>query len=613
MDIKGALNRIVNQLDLTTEEMQAVMRQIMTGQCTDAQIGAFLMGMRMKSETIDEIVGAVAVMRELADGVQLPTLKHVVDVVGTGGDGANIFNVSSAASFVVAAAGGKVAKHGNRAVSGKSGSADLLEAAGIYLELTSEQVARCIDTVGVGFMFAQVHHKAMKYAAGPRRELGLRTLFNMLGPLTNPAGVRHQVVGVFTQELCKPLAEVLKRLGSEHVLVVHSRDGLDEFSLAAATHIAELKDGEVREYEVRPEDFGIKSQTLMGLEVDSPQASLELIRRRLDDARSTDLIDGALQSAERARNLVGRLLTFARRQTLKPQAVALRELVEGMHDLIERSLGPTIEVRIEIPERLPAVVVDPHQFELAILNLAVNARDAMGEGGRLEIGARTDLVIDGAVDGLGAGRYVCLEVADNGGGMPAEVLARCMEPFFSTKGVGKGTGLGLSMVQGLVAQSGGGLGIHSEIGKGTRVSIWLPITAEQTQSTAESCPDAPEASRPTHVLLVDDDRMVRYTTALLLGDLGYQVSEAASAEEALGEVERGLAPDLLVTDHLMADKTGVQLAEELRQHFPQLPVLVITGYANLRPEQLNGFEVLTKPFRHNELAERLARLLEASP
>ncbi|WP_121349531.1 ATP-binding protein, partial [Pseudomonas aeruginosa] len=342
-------------------------------------------------------------------------------------------------------------------------------------------------------------------------------------------------------------------------------------------------------------------------------ASLELIRRRLDDARSTDLIDGALQSAERARNLVGRLLTFARRQTLKPQAVALRELVEGMHDLIERSLGPTIEVRIEIPERLPAVVVDPHQFELAILNLAVNARDAMGEGGRLEIGARTDLVIDGAVDGLGAGRYVCLEVADNGGGMPAEVLARCMEPFFSTKGVGKGTGLGLSMVQGLVAQSGGGLGIHSEIGKGTRVSIWLPITAEQTQSTAESCPDAPEALRPTHVLLVDDDRMVRYTTALLLGDLGYQVSEAASAEEALGEVERGLAPDLLVTDHLMADKTGVQLAEELRQRFPQLPVLVITGYANLRPEQLNGFEVLTKPFRHNELAERLARLLEASP
>lgn len=199
MNIREALDRVVNQLDLSTEEMQAVMREIMTGQCTDAQIGAFLMGMRMKSETIDEIVGAVSVMRELADGVKLQSLDRVVDVVGTGGDGANIFNVSSASAFVVAAAGGKVAKHGNRAVSGKSGSADLLEAAGIYLDLKSEQVARCIESVGVGFMFAQVHHKAMRYAAGPRRELGLRTLFNMLGPLTNPAGVRHQVVGVFNR------------------------------------------------------------------------------------------------------------------------------------------------------------------------------------------------------------------------------------------------------------------------------------------------------------------------------------------------------------------------------------------------------------------------------
>ena len=281
MDIKEALNRVVNQLDLTTEEMQDVMRLIMTGQCTDAQIGAFLMGMRMKSETIEEIVGAVSVMRELATRVELSTLDHVVDVVGTGGDGANIFNVSSAASFVVAAAGGKVAKHGNRAVSGKTGSADVLEAAGIYLDLKPEQVARCIESIGVGFMFAQVHHKAMKYAAGPRRELGLRTLFNMLGPLTNPAGVKRQVVGVFSQALCRPLAEVLKRLGSEHILVVHSRDGLDEVSLAAPTHVAELKDGEVTEYQIQPEDFGIKSQSLIGLTVGSPQESLELIRDAL--------------------------------------------------------------------------------------------------------------------------------------------------------------------------------------------------------------------------------------------------------------------------------------------------------------------------------------------
>ena len=314
MNIKEALNRVVAQLDLSTEEMQDVMREIMTGQCSEAQIGAFLMGMRMKSETIDEIVGAVSVMRELASQVELPSLKHVVDVVGTGGDGANIFNVSTAAAFVVAAAGGKVAKHGNRAVSGKSGSADLLEAAGIYLELTPVQVARCIDSVGVGFMFAQVHHKAMKHAAGPRRELGLRTIFNMLGPLTNPAGVRHQVVGVFSQALCRPLAEVLKRLGSEHILVVHSRDGLDEFSLAAPTHVAELKDGVISEYDVSPEDFGLHSQTLMGLEVDGPQASLELIRdalgRRKTEAgkKAGDLIvlnaGAALYAADLATSLV---------------------------------------------------------------------------------------------------------------------------------------------------------------------------------------------------------------------------------------------------------------------------------------------------------------------
>ncbi|WQG59827.1 anthranilate phosphoribosyltransferase [Pseudomonas sp. RTB3] len=196
MDIKGALARIVNQLELSTEEMRDVMREIMTGQCTEAQIGAFMMAMRMKSESIDEIVGAVSVMRELASKVELKSLDGVVDVVGTGGDGANIFNVSTASSFVVAAAGCTVAKHGNRAVSGKSGSADLLEAAGIYLNLTPVQVARCIESVGIGFMFAQSHHGAMKYAAGPRRDLGLRTLFNMLGPLTNPAGVRHQVVGL---------------------------------------------------------------------------------------------------------------------------------------------------------------------------------------------------------------------------------------------------------------------------------------------------------------------------------------------------------------------------------------------------------------------------------
>jgi anthranilate phosphoribosyltransferase len=252
----------------------------MTGQCTDAQIGGFLVALRMKSETLDEITGAAKVMRELASGVKIDA-ERLVDTCGTGGDGANIFNVSTAAALVVAAAGGKVAKHGNRAVSGKSGSADLLEAAGVNLNLTPEQVARCVESVGVGFMFAPAHHGAMKHAIGPRRELGMRTIFNMLGPMTNPAGVKHQVIGVFTQALCRPIAEVLKRLGSEHVLVVHSKDGLDELSLAATSHIAELKDGEIREYDVSPEELGIKSRSLIGLTVDDATASLKLIRDAL--------------------------------------------------------------------------------------------------------------------------------------------------------------------------------------------------------------------------------------------------------------------------------------------------------------------------------------------
>lgn len=280
MNIKEALNRIVAQLDLSTEEMQDVMREIMTGQCTDAQIGAFLMGLRMKSETLDEITGAAKLMRELAAPVQI-NAERLVDTCGTGGDGMNIFNVSTAAAFVVAAAGGKVAKHGNRAVSGKSGSADLLEAAGVYLNLKPEQVARCVEAVGVGFMFAPAHHGAMKHAIGPRRELGLRTIFNMLGPMTNPAGVKHQVIGVFSQALCRPMVEVLQRLGSQHVLVVHAQDGLDEISLAAPTHVAELKDGVVSEYRIQPEDFGIKSQSLIGLTVEGAPQSLELIRDAL--------------------------------------------------------------------------------------------------------------------------------------------------------------------------------------------------------------------------------------------------------------------------------------------------------------------------------------------
>lgn len=281
LDIRTALTRVVDRIDLSLPEMQDVMRDIMTGKCSDAQIAAFLIALRMKSESLDEIEGAVRVMRELMTPVVLGDLPHVVDIVGTGGDGANLFNVSTSSAMVIAAAGGHVAKHGNRAVSSSSGSADLLTEAGLNLNLTPEQTARCIRDVGVGFMFAVNHHAAMKHAITARKEVGLRTLFNILGPMTNPAGVRRHVIGVFNGKLCRPLAEVLQRLGSEHALVVHAQDGLDEFSLAAPTQVAELKNGDISEYTVIPEDFGLKSQSLIGLTVASAKESLALVRDAL--------------------------------------------------------------------------------------------------------------------------------------------------------------------------------------------------------------------------------------------------------------------------------------------------------------------------------------------
>ena len=292
MDIREALGRVVENLDLTLEEMREVMRQIMTGAASDAQIGAFLMGMRMKSETIDEITGAVQVMRELMTPVKVGELPYLVDIVGTGGDGANLFNISSASAFVAAAAGCHVAKHGGRSVSSKSGAADVLEAAGVRLDLTPEQTARCVREVGVGFMFAPNHHSAMKYAIGPRRELGLRTIFNILGPMTNPAGVKRQVVGVFSSRLCRPIAEVLGRLGGEHIMVVHGMDGLDEFSIATRTHVAEWRNGELKEYDVTPEDVGLTSASLVGLSVADAAQSLALIRDAFGK-RSTDAANKA--------------------------------------------------------------------------------------------------------------------------------------------------------------------------------------------------------------------------------------------------------------------------------------------------------------------------------
>lgn len=338
-------------------------------------------------------------------------------------------------------------------------------------------------------------------------------------------------------------------------------------------------------------------------------ASLELIRRRPEDAqRSVRLIDGALQAAERARILVGRLLSFARRQTLKPQAVCLATLVNDMHELMARSLGPTIEVVVQIDPQLPNVLVDPHQLELALLNLVVNARDAMANGGRVYLAAGVGEDDPDWPESV-HGRQVWLQVRDSGCGMSEEVLERCFEPFYSTKQVGKGSGLGLPMVQGLAAQSGGGFAIDSQPGQGTRATLWLPVSRGQVCEPLAEVGDAIMAPGQMQVLLVDDEDIVRNATALQLRDLGYRVTEAASPAQARRMLAEGLAMDVLVTDQIMVDETGARFAQQLRQQQPQLPVLIITGYANLTPRELNGFAVLRKPFRRAELAESLAQLL----
>lgn len=280
MDIKQALAQVVEGRSLSREQMADVMQQVMTGGVTESQLGAFLVALRVKGEAIDEIAGAAQVIRALATPVKLDH-AHLVDTCGTGGDGSNLFNVSTAAALVVAAAGGRVAKHGNRSVTSTTGSADVLEAAGVDLKLDAQQVARCVDEVGVGFMFAPAHHGAMKHTVNVRRELGLRTIFNVLGPLTNPAGAKRQVLGVFHVKLCRVMAEVLAKLGSEHVLVVHAEDGLDEISLAAPTFVAELKDGSITEYQIAPETFDIARSDLDGLRVSSAEQSLALIRDAL--------------------------------------------------------------------------------------------------------------------------------------------------------------------------------------------------------------------------------------------------------------------------------------------------------------------------------------------
>ena len=276
MHIQQAIQVVIEGNDLTTAQMMEVMRAVMSGDATPAQVAGFLVALRMKGEVVEELTAAASVMREFSSKVNVAT-QNLVDTCGTGGDAKGTFNVSTTAAFVVAAAGGRVAKHGNRAVSSKSGSADLLEAAGVNLQLTPTQVARCIEELGIGFLFAPAHHSAMKHAIGPRKELGVRTIFNLLGPLTNPANAPHQVLGVFSADWVEPLAKVLQSLGSQHVLVVHAQDGLDEISIGSATEVAELKDGQVSCYQISPQQFDIGQSKLDEIVVRDVTQSLQLV------------------------------------------------------------------------------------------------------------------------------------------------------------------------------------------------------------------------------------------------------------------------------------------------------------------------------------------------
>ena len=287
LSVQDALQRTIEHREIFPDEMLSIMRRIMSGEVTPVMIAALTVGLRVKKETIGEIAAAAQVMRDFATRVEVPDREHLVDIVGTGGDAAHTFNISTASMFVAAAAGARVAKHGGRSVSSKSGSADVLEALGANILLTPPQVAQCIAETGIGFMYAPSHHSAMKHAAPVRKELGVRTIFNILGPLTNPAGAPNQLLGVFHPDLVGIQVRVLQRLGSKHVLVVYGKDGMDEVSLGAATMVGELKDGEVREYEIHPEDFGLSMKSNRGLKVADALESKEMVMEALTGTEGT--------------------------------------------------------------------------------------------------------------------------------------------------------------------------------------------------------------------------------------------------------------------------------------------------------------------------------------
>ncbi len=322
--IKEAITALISGRSLTMEEAASVMEEIMEGEATPAQFGAFVTALRLKGETVDEIVGLAKTMK--AKAIPVSVAGPVVDTCGTGGDGSSTFNISTTAAFVVAGAGLKVAKHGNRAMSSQCGSADVLEALGVRIDLDAKQVQRCLQEVGIGFMFAPVFHPAMKYAAAPRREIGIRTVFNILGPLTNPAGARAQVVGVADGALLEKLALVLKSLGCEHALIVHGEDGLDEITVTGKTQVCELKDGHITSYSISPEDFGLSQAGLDSLKGGTLDENAALLRGVLAGKPGPQR-DVVLMNAAAA------LLAGDRVETLKEGAALAEEVVDGGHAL----------------------------------------------------------------------------------------------------------------------------------------------------------------------------------------------------------------------------------------------------------------------------------------
>jgi anthranilate phosphoribosyltransferase len=335
MDIQTAIKTVIAGESLGGDEMADVMRQIMTGECTASQIGGFLVGLRMKGESVDEISAAAKVMRELATRVEVD-VDHLVDTCGTGGDSSGSFNISTASALVAAAAGARVAKHGNRSMTSNSGSADVLEAAGVKLDISPERVGECVERVGVGFMFAPAHHGAMKHAIGARKELAVRTLFNVLGPLTNPAGAPNQVIGVFDDELVEVMANVLRKLGSRHVMVVHAEDGMDEISISAPTRVAELKDGKVTIYTVTPADFGMQTAPLEELRVGSAAQSLQVILDVLGD-QPGPARDIVCLNAGAAIYVAGCADSLAAGVEAARAAISSGKAAAVLHDLVERT------------------------------------------------------------------------------------------------------------------------------------------------------------------------------------------------------------------------------------------------------------------------------------